>query len=167
MGAQGRTVVLHMLTWKVNGTSQTPPICFHSGLATVVRIFDEKAAGGGPGQALVSRAPPLACGFFLSRWPACCQLQPVAFGGLCSPYLTFRFPHLPVLDLKAQQMQRKVQPRDSCVVDPTWVMACVCKAPKLAPWKMGGGSRGWTPPFRLAGRRTKGLEVLGERGSHP
>ncbi|ELK06563.1 Major facilitator superfamily domain-containing protein 10 [Pteropus alecto] len=35
VGAQGRTVVLHMLTWKVNGTSQTPPICFHSGLATV------------------------------------------------------------------------------------------------------------------------------------
>lgn len=42
-------------------------------------------------------------------------------------------------------------------------MACVCKAPKLAPWKMGGGSRGWTPPFRLAGRRTKSPEVLGER----
>lgn len=76
-GCPGRTVVLRMLTWKVNGTSQTPPICFHSGLATVVRIFDEKAAGGGRGQSsstclwslplpVASVLPATACGF---RWP--------------------------------------------------------------------------------------------------
>lgn len=114
VGAKWRTVVLrHVSTWKVNRTSQNPSsICFHSGLATAAGILDEKAAGGGAGQVLMPRAPPAACRLFRCRWPACCQPEPVAFGGLCSLYLMSHFPHLPVLGLKAQQMQKEVQRRD-------------------------------------------------------
>lgn len=41
-----------------------------------------------------------------------------------------------------------------------------CKAPKLAEWRMEGGSQGWTPPFHLAGWRTKSPEAPGEKEGH-